>query len=220
MSLAFERFAISLRGEALLRLDCAVAPGEVLAVMGPSGSGKSSLLLAVAGLLGPPFLVAGAVRLDGDDLTALPVERRGMGMMFQDALLFPHMSVIGNVLFAVRRRDPDGGRRSRGDRRALALAALERVALGAFAERDPATLSGGQRSRVALARTLAGEPRALLLDEPFGALDQRLRAEVRATVLTLAREDRLPVVLVSHDPADAEAAGGRVVQLGPHEPPR
>ncbi|MEM9223561.1 MAG: ATP-binding cassette domain-containing protein [Pseudomonadota bacterium] len=210
MSLVFDHYEVLLEGTALLQLCARVEPGEVLSVMGPSGAGKSSLLLGVAGLLSAEFEERGRVFLGNEDLLSLPAEHRGVGMMFQDALLFPHMTVLGNVMFAVPRRPADRGR---GTRRSLALAALERVAMADYARRHPDTLSGGQKSRVALARTLAAEPRALLLDEPFSALDQALRAATRDIVFALARQDGLPVVLVSHDPADAAAAGGRVMEL-------
>ncbi|WMS41055.1 ATP-binding cassette domain-containing protein [Acuticoccus sp. MNP-M23] len=208
MSLVLDDYRVALGGRTLARLSVTVAPGEVLSVMGPSGIGKSSLLLGIAGLLPPGFAVEGAVRLGAADLLALPPERRGVGMMFQDPLLFPHMSVLGNVMFAVPRTA--GGRAAR---RNAAMAALQRVAMADLARRDPATLSGGQNSRVALARTLAGAPRALLLDEPFSALDQALRAATRAIVFDLARQDGLPVVMVSHDPDDARAANGPVIDL-------
>ncbi len=208
MSLDLQDYAVAVAGRTLARLSVSVAPGEVLSVMGPSGVGKSSLLLGIAGLLAPGFTVAGSVRLHGADLLGLPPERRGVGMMFQDPLLFPHMSVLGNVMFAVPRRI--GGRAAR---REAAMAALGRVAMADLARRDPATLSGGQHSRVALARTLAGSPCALLLDEPFSALDQALRAATRAIVFDLARQDGLPVILVSHDPEDARAANGPVIDL-------
>ncbi|WP_245944017.1 ATP-binding cassette domain-containing protein [Acuticoccus kandeliae] len=215
MSLTFTAFEVRLRGAPLIRLDGVVAGGEVLAVMGPSGAGKSSLLLAMAGLLAPPFTVSGGIALDGVEISGLAADRRGLGLMFQDALLFPHMSVLGNVLFAVPRRDASGRRIGREGRRGIAMRHLARVAMDGFAGRDPETLSGGQKSRVALARTLAGAPRALLLDEPFSALDQQLRAQTRDIVFALAREDRLPVVMVSHDPDDARAAGARVIEIGP-----
>jgi putative thiamine transport system ATP-binding protein len=214
MTLQLEALTVSLGSATLAALDATVPDGAVLSVMGPSGVGKSSLLLAIAGLLGAPFRVTGRVVLAGRDVSREPAERRGMGLMLQDALLFPHMSVVDNVLFAVPRRGRDGARRSGADRREAARRHLARVQLDDLAARDPATLSGGQRSRVALARTLAAEPRALLLDEPFAALDQALRGEVRSVVFALARADGLPVVMVSHDPADAEAAGGEVVELG------
>lgn len=206
MSLIFENFTVVLNGAPLVRVDRTVAPGEILAIMGPSGAGKSSLLTAITGLLRPPFHSTGRVLLSGRDITALPPEDRNLGLMVQDALLFPHMSVIGNVLFAI----PGRAARGRPQRRALALSHLTRVGLAELAERDPDTLSGGQRSRVALVRTLAAHPGALLLDEPFAALDQALRAEIRDMVFTLAREDGLPTVLVSHDPADAEAASATI----------
>ncbi|MBJ3775262.1 ATP-binding cassette domain-containing protein [Acuticoccus mangrovi] len=209
--LRFDEFAVALGGRTLVRLDGTVAAGKVLAVMGPSGAGKSSLLKAVAGLIGPPFVVSGRVLVGEEDITRLPVEARGVGLMFQDALLFPHMSVVGNVMFAVPRRVA----RSRGARREVAMGHLGRVAMAHLAEADPATLSGGERSRVALARTLAGAPRVLLLDEPFAALDQALKARTRDIVFRLAAEDGLPVVMVSHDPADAEAARAQVVEIRP-----
>jgi putative thiamine transport system ATP-binding protein len=215
VTLRFEDYGVWLGGQRLGALSGEVADGDVLSVMGPSGAGKSSLLLGIAGLLGPPFTVEGRVWLAGQDITGLAAERRGLGLMVQDALLFPHMSVLGNVLFAVPRRGADGRRRSRAGRREAALRHLARVEMDGLAARDPATLSGGQKSRVALARTLAAEPRALLLDEPFSALDQALRAQTRAIVFQLAREDGLPVVMVSHDPADAEAAGGQIVEVRP-----
>lgn len=211
MSLVFQNFAVHLHGNRLVRLHRAIAPGDVLSVMGPSGVGKSALLFAITGLLRLPFQATGRVILFDRDITALAPEARHIGLMVQDALLFPHMSVIGNVLFAL----PRTAARGRAARRDVALKHLARVNLADLADRDPATLSGGQRSRVALARTLAANPRALLLDEPFSALDQDLRAQIRDMVFTLAREDGLPVVLVSHDPADAEAAGGPIVHIAP-----
>ncbi|WP_420394467.1 ATP-binding cassette domain-containing protein [Acuticoccus sp.] len=218
MTLVLERLTVRVAGRTVASLSATVPPGEVLAVMGPSGVGKSSLLLAVAGLLARPFQVSGRVRLGDVELTALPPERRRLGLMFQDALLYPHMSVLQNVAFAVPRRDGAGRTLPRAARREQALDELARVEMAEFAARDPDTLSGGQRSRVALARTLASRPGALLLDEPFAALDPSLRAQVRRMVFDLAATDRLPVVMVSHDPADAEAAGGPVVELTPCQP--
>lgn len=215
MTLRLDRFGVWLGRRRLAVLDAAVAPGAVLTVMGPSGVGKSSLLLAMAGLLGPPFAATGTIVLDGRDVTRLAPEHRGLGLMVQDALLFPHLSVLGNVMFAVPRTSDDGTRLTRGARRRAALRHLARVEMADLAARDPDTLSGGQRSRVALARTLAGRPRALLLDEPFAALDQALRAQTRVMVFELAREDRLPVVMVTHDRADARAAAGEVVEIRP-----
>ena len=194
-------------GAPFLSVDLRVAPGTVTTVMGPSGSGKSTLLAFVVGDLRPPFAAAGHVRLDGADLTAIPPERRRIGLLYQDPLLFPHLSVGANLLFGM----PPGPRRAR---RARMEAALRDIGLDGLAERDPATLSGGQAARVALMRVLLSEPRALLLDEPFGKLDADLRDRMRTLVLERVRAAGLPALLVTHDAADAEAAGGPVVRLG------
>ncbi|APX23795.1 MULTISPECIES: ATP-binding cassette domain-containing protein [Salipiger] len=197
----------------LVALNEAVGPGEVLTVMGPSGSGKSTLLAAITGTLAPAFALSGRVLLDGRDITALPPESRRTGILFQDELLFPHLSVGGNLAFGLPRAV-----RGRAARRARVEEALAEVGLAGFAGRDPATLSGGQKARVALMRTLLAAPRALLLDEPFSRLDAHLRDQVRRLVFDRARADRLPVLLVTHDAEDAAAAGGRVIRLDPEAP--
>jgi putative thiamine transport system ATP-binding protein len=183
-----------------------IGPGEVTTLMGPSGCGKSSLLSYLCGTLEPAFEASGRVRLDGVAIDALPPEKRRLGILFQDDLLFPHLSVGENLAFAL-----PPAVRGRRERRARVEAALEEAELPGFAERDPATLSGGQRARVALMRTLLARPRALLLDEPFSRLDHDLRERVRRFVFDHARQAGLPTLLVTHDPADAEAAGGAVV---------
>jgi putative thiamine transport system ATP-binding protein len=147
--------------------------------------------------------------LGGRDVTALPPERRGIGILFQDDLLFPHLSLGENLAFGLSRR-----LRGRAARQAAVEDALEEAGLGGMAGRDPATLSGGERLRAALMRTLLAEPRALLLDEPFASLDQDRRARMRRLVFDRARARGLPVLMVTHDPADAEAAGGPVVRIG------
>ena len=192
--------------EVIVALDATVAPGEVLTIMGPSGSGKSTALAAMLGTLGADFTLSGRLLLDGRDVTGLPTRARGIGLLFQDDVLFPHLSVGGNLGFAL-----PAVVRGRGARRAAIEAALERADLAGFADRDPATLSGGQRARVALMRTLLAEPKALLLDEPFARLDTDLRARIRAFVMDRIRAEGLPAVLVTHDVEDARAAGGRVV---------
>jgi putative thiamine transport system ATP-binding protein len=207
--LVLEHLSIRRGREPLLAIDATVAPGEILTVMGPSGSGKSTLLAAVVGALDPAFALEGRVRLDGRDLTCLPPQARGIGVLFQDELLFPHLSVGGNVAFGLAAR-----LRGRAARRARIEAALAEAGLAGFADRDPATLSGGQRARVALLRTLLAEPRALLLDEPFSRLDSDTRTAFRAAVFAAARAAGLPTLLVTHDPGDAAAAGGRAVTLG------
>jgi len=208
-ALRLDRIEIALGSRVLIpALDLVVEPGECVTVMGPSGCGKSTLLAYLAGTLDPVFRATGRVRVGDDDLTDLPPERRRLGLQFQDDLLFPHLSVGGNLAFALAPHV-----RERAERRRRIEQALDEAGLTGFAHRDPATLSGGQRARVALMRTLLAEPRALLLDEPFNRLDAALRSEIRAFVFDHARERRLPSLLVTHDAADAGAAGGRVVRL-------
>ena len=150
-----------------LALDLAVQEGEVLALLGPSGSGKSTLLKLIAGLLSPD---RGFVRFRGQDLTPLPPERRGVGFLFQDYALFPHLTVAENIAFGlVEARWPGK------EREARVKELLERMELTPHAQKRPQELSGGEQQRVALARALAPRPRLLLLDEPLGALDLRLR---------------------------------------------
>ena len=190
----------------LAGFDLEVEPGAVTTVMGPSGCGKSILLSYVCGTLESVFEASGEVWLGGVAIHELPPERRRVGILFQDDLLFPHLSVGENLAFAL----PPAvhGRR---ERRARVEAALREADLAGFARRDPATLSGGQRARIALMRTLLAEPRALLLDEPFGKLDRALRDRFRRFVFDHARAAGLPTLLVTHDEADAEAAAGAVV---------
>lgn len=207
--LVLDDVRIALGARELLHLTCDIAPGEVLTVMGPSGSGKSSLLAYLGGFLEPAFTASGKALVDGVEITALPAEDRHAGFLFQDPLLFPHMSVRGNVMFALPQE-----LKGRRERIARAEGALAGVELDGMGRRDPATLSGGQKARVALARVLVSAPRMLLLDEPFSKLDMDLRQQMRALVFAKARESGLPVLMVTHDPADAEAAGGAVVRLG------
>jgi putative thiamine transport system ATP-binding protein len=202
-ALILHALRVTLQGEAVVDLDVSVQPGEVLTLMGPSGSGKSTALAAMIGTLAPPFRQSGRIWLVGKDITVLPTHARRIGLMFQDDLLFPHLSVGGNLAFAL----PPSVR----DRIGTVTKALSDAGLPGFADRDPASLSGGQRARVALLRTLLAEPKALLLDEPFSRLDAGLRAQIRAFVFDQARARGLPVVLVTHDVEDARAAGGRVL---------
>ncbi|MDY8107671.1 ATP-binding cassette domain-containing protein [Fulvimarina sp. 2208YS6-2-32] len=202
--------AIRLDGRTLIEIDRLIAPGDVLTVMGPSGSGKSTLFALIAGFLDPAFASEGRVFLDGEAIDEKRPERRSVGLLFQDALLFPHMSVGANLLFALKR-----DARGQAARRERAGAMLARVGLEGLFDRDPATLSGGQAARVALARTLLAEPRALLLDEPFSRLDAPLRTAMRELVFGLVRERAIPALLVTHDREDAEAAGGPLVELVP-----
>lgn len=207
--LRLDTLEIRLGGRCMVALDAHVAPGEVLTVMGPSGSGKSTLLAAITGALDPAFALSGRILLDGEDVTALPTERRRIGILFQDELLFPHLSVGGNLAFGLT-----PSLRGRTARRKRIDSALQEIGLEGFATRDPATLSGGQKARVALMRTLLAEPRALLLDEPFSRLDAARRGQIRELVFARAKAQRLPVLLVTHDREDACAAGGAVIELG------
>jgi putative thiamine transport system ATP-binding protein len=198
----------------LTGFDLEVGPGAVTTVMGPSGCGKSSLLSYLCGTLEPAFEASGQVWLDGVAIHELRPERRRVGILFQDDLLFPHLSVGDNLGFAL---PPTV--RGRRERRARIEAALREADLAGFARRDPATLSSGQRARVALMRTLLAEPRALLLDEPFGKLDRALRDRFRRFVFEHARAAGLPTLLVTHDEADAAAAAGMVVAFPAPSPP-
>ncbi|MFP7569252.1 ATP-binding cassette domain-containing protein [Marivita sp. S2033] len=182
-----------------------VDPGETLTVMGPSGAGKSTLLSYIIGTLDPTFTARGRVLLNGTDITQLAPEQRHVGILFQDELLFPHLSVGENLAFGLRPTV-----RSRTERKRRIDAALTDIGLTGFADRDPETLSGGQKARVALMRMLLSEPKALLLDEPFSRLDAARRDQIRTLVFAQARSKGLPVLLVTHDHADADAAQGRV----------
>jgi len=199
---------IFLEDRLLISISDIVAPGDILTVMGPSGSGKSTLLSYIGGFLHSAFKANGQVILKGADISQKPAEQRKVGILFQDPLLFPHMSVGENLLFAL---PPDiKGRLKRHD---AAHEALEEAGMGEMFDHDPATLSGGQKARVALMRVLLAKPQALLLDEPFSKLDTGRRDGIRKFVFSEAKRWNLPVLLITHDIADAEAAGGKVFNL-------
>ncbi|MGV8950788.1 MAG: ATP-binding cassette domain-containing protein [Cypionkella sp.] len=211
MALQVQDLEVTPRGAAgplFAALSLTVTAEAVVTVMGASGVGKSTLLDAIAGHLPQGFSLRGRIALDGRDVTQLPAEARCIGLMFQDAVMFPHLSVGDNLAFGL-----NGRIKGRAARRAAVEAALDTAGLAGFYGRDPATLSGGQRARAALMRTLLAEPKALLLDEPFSRLDAELRADIRGFVFDHARAMGLPVLLVTHDGEDAAAAGGPVVTL-------
>lgn len=206
MSLRIEVEQLALGGAPLIAaLTLDVPPGAVHTVMGVSGSGKSSLLAAVCGTLAPAFRFKGSIWLNQKRIDPLPTELRRVGILFQDDLLFAHMTVRENLLFAV----PPG---PRARREALVTQALADLELPGFAHADPATLSGGQRTRVALMRALLAEPLALLLDEPFSRLDTALRERMRQFVFSAVSARQIPVLLVTHDTADV-ADPQRLTQL-------
>ena len=194
----------------LTNFNARVAPGEVLALMGPSGCGKSSLLSFIAGTLSAPFKASGQLRLQGRELAQLPTMQRRVGMLFQDDLLFPHMTVQDNLLFAL----PANG--TRAQRVLQAEAALRSADLAGLGGRWPATLSGGQRARVSVLRALLAQPQALLLDEPFSRLDAALRERFRSFVFERLRNLNIPAVLVTHDAQDVPAHAQ--LRLWPSEP--
>jgi len=192
----------------LIALSVTVLPGEIYTVMGPSGSGKSTLLNYICGTLDPIFASHGRIYLNGRRIDPLPPHERRVGILFQDDLLFPHLSVAGNLGFGLSSHV-----RGRVERRQRIEAALASAGLEGLADQDPARLSGGQRARVSLLRVLLSEPDLLLLDEPFSKLDERLRERFRITVFDLIGAKKLTTVMVTHDRADAHAAGGRVHDL-------
>lgn len=206
--LTLEKLRIRHGATVLTEFSAHVPPGEVLSIMGPSGVGKSTLLAAITGTLPPAFRCDGRIVLNGEDISGKAPEHRHIGILFQEELLFPHLSVAGNLAFGLPQ-----ALRGRKARHAAVEAALADVGLEGFAGRDPATLSGGQKARVALMRMLLSEPQALLLDEAFSGLDADLRGQIRDLVFQHARARALPVLMVTHDAEDAAAAGGPVLSL-------
>jgi sulfate transport system ATP-binding protein len=183
--------------------------GELVALLGPSGSGKTTLLRAIAGLEQP---VSGTVHFGDIDATHLSLRERRIGFVFQNYALFKHMTVMDNVAFGLRAR-PRGSRPVEADIRRRVLELLELVQLGGLDGRYPTQLSGGQRQRVALARALAIEPRVLLLDEPFGALDAKVRKELRRWLRELHNRTRHTTLFVTHDQEEAFELADRVAVL-------
>ncbi|KAG1650041.1 ATP-dependent RNA helicase HrpB [Nymphon striatum] len=208
--LKLENVKITLNGDMLVNVDHTIIPGEILTVMGPSGSGKSTLLAFIGGFLNSAFSASGRVFCGSMNITDVKPQDRGAGLLFQDPLLFPHMSVGGNLSFAL-----PANVQPKKKRHDMARSALDEVGLGGFFDRDPDTLSGGQKARVALARVLIAQPSFLLLDEPFSKLDANRRNQMRELVFDKAKNRSLPVLLVTHDQADADAAQGTIIEILP-----
>ncbi|MBJ5866907.1 ATP-binding cassette domain-containing protein [Enterobacter sp. TCD1-1] len=183
-----------------------VPRGEIVTLMGPSGSGKSTLFAWMVGALSDDFQARGELWLDARRCDGLPVESRGLGILFQDALLFDQFSVGQNLLLALPERIAGSARRE------AVAQALDSAGLSDHYASDPATLSGGERARVSLLRALLAEPQALLLDEPFSRLDKALRASFRAWVFDAVRARNIPVVLVTHDEDDIPP-GGELIEI-------
>ena len=190
------------RDALLAPLAFSVSPGAVCTLMGPSGVGKSSLLAAIAGTLSVvseglrPLVFEGTITLNGRRVEALPAYQRGIGLVTQEPLLFPHLTVAENLAFGIAQSS------GKAKRAALVARALQAADLQGYGDADPSRLSGGQRARVALMRALLAEPRALLLDEPFSKLDETLRQHIRDWFFAQVLSRQIPAVLVTHDPSD------------------
>lgn len=183
-------------------VDLDVQAGEFLTLLGPSGSGKTTVLRMIAGFENPD---AGSILLNGKDITNLPAYERDVNTVFQDYALFPHMDVISNIEYGLKVKGVE-----KGERRQKALTALEQVRLSGYEKRKPSQLSGGQRQRVALARALVNRPAVLLLDEPLGALDLKLRQQMQIELKQLQREVGITFVFVTHDQEEALTMSDRI----------
>ncbi len=177
-----------------------ISPGEIVTLMGPSGSGKSTILSFILGALNSDFSARGIVHLGNRDLAGQPIEKRGIAILFQDDLLFPHMSVAENLLFAL----PPGVKKARKQEVTRALKDMD---LAGFEKRLPEALSAGQKARISLMRALLSKPQAILLDEPFSKLDKPLRKSFRALVFAKISEMGIPAILVTHDGDDVPDNG-------------
>ena len=189
---------------------CCVNDGEVLSIMGPSGCGKSTLLNYLSGTLDNSFTSEGVLELDKRPIQHLTTTKRKVGILYQSPLLFPHMTNLENLLFAL----PANKEKGHAFRSDIAMGKLHEFGLEDRAHSLPEDLSGGQQARIALLRTLLAEPLYLLLDEPFSKLDPTLRQSVRSFTLEQIQKAQIPTILVTHDLEDAHDMGGKIITLG------
>ncbi len=182
-----------------------VAPGEIVTLMGPSGCGKTSLLSGISGTLEPPLQIYGNILLNGKNLGAIKPHMRGVGRMFQDDVLFPHLTIGENLMFGIAHGP-------RAQRLAAMRQGLHAIEMDEFENRSPHSLSGGQRQRVSLMRSLLAKPDCMVLDEPFNKLDASLRQSIAQTTFELLRAHQIPTVLVTHHHSDAPT-DARVLQI-------
>ncbi|MBU0463935.1 MAG: ATP-binding cassette domain-containing protein [Proteobacteria bacterium] len=211
MSLELKNLSILKQGSTIFDpVTLVIKPGEITTIMGPSGCGKSTLLSAVSGSLDKVFTLKGSIRLYGRDMTDISMEKRNIGILFQDDLLFPHMDIGSNLAFAIKEKT------SRAQRKTIIDNALKTAGLQGFEKRDPSSLSGGQKARISLLRSLLAKPSALLLDEPFSKLDQTLKAKIRLFVFSQIKKMNIPALLVTHDPRDCPE-GGMILNLNKEE---
>jgi putative thiamine transport system ATP-binding protein len=207
MTLDVRNYQLSLSGQPLFSpVSFSATPGKVVAITGPSGSGKSTILADLSGILPASFESKGTIEFHQQDLRPIPIEKRKVGILFQEDLLFPHLNVYQNLAFGLPRE------LSTQEKKRRICDALSEAELTGYDSRDIATLSGGQRSRVALLRTLLSEPELILLDEPFSKLDKELRIPFREWVYDHILNLNIPTVLVTHDDDDIPA-GSTVVKL-------
>ena len=205
-SLKINNLILKQENKTLLSINETVDGGEVLTIMGPSGSGKSTFLNWLVGMLPDNFQASGELYLNVQNITEVASHLRHIGLLYQDPLLFPHLSVEGNIAFAM----PKGDKK---ERRQTINEALKQVGLDDMGQRSPNSLSGGQQARVALLRVLLSQPKAILLDEPFSKLDSQLRQEIRELVFEQIKLYNIPAIMVTHDESDAVAANGKVITL-------
>ena len=202
MSLELQNVSILKQKSAIFDpITIVVKPGEITTIMGPSGCGKSTLLSAVSGSLESVFTLKGSIYLYGQNILSLPMEERNIGILFQDDLLFPHMNIGSNLAFAMKEKT------SKAQQEKNIAKALKTAGLEGFERRDVSSLSGGQKARISLLRSLLAKPAALLLDEPFSKLDQTLKIKIRHFVFSQIRKMNIPALLVTHDPMDCPEHG-------------